>query len=212
MIVWPLRPGRTAGCEGLTRLVRYVEGHRIDFQIEETGCLDLEELDNGYRVLLDKDGLTTDLPVPSLGRFIIRRPSSEEYLETVNAFWWDALYVPKCLARQELPYASFMLDCQLRNRFLNRMIEWYIGSRNGWSVATGVHGRYFRDNLDGSTWKEYLSTFPSGCIADHWRSFFALLLLFRRLAVSVAEALGYGYPDLTDAEASGYCMDLFGRN
>ena len=89
------------------------------------------------------------------------------------------------------------------------MMEWYIGSRNCWSVATGIHGRHFREFLDEETWKRYLSTFPSGSIQDHWRSFFAILLLFRELAVPVGHALGYSYPLSADEAATEFCMRMF---
>jgi len=210
LVLWPLNPGPTLDEGGITRLVQYRDGHRLDLQIVSSEeAVSIGPLDNGYEVILDKDGIFADLPEPSRRRYVIGRPSEKEFLETVNAFWWDALYVPKCLARGELPFASYMMECQLRHRFIHRMMGWHIGSSMDWNAAAGIHGRYFRELVEEDIWSEYVSTFASGTLEDHWRGFFSMLLLFRRLAVTTAGRLGYRYPRDTDEAAVSRCMEIF---
>ena len=210
LVLWPLIPGPTLDGGGITRLVQYRDGHRLDLQIVSSEeAVGMEPLDNGYEVILDKDGILADLPEPSRRKYVIGRPSEKEFLETVNAFWWDALYVPKCLARGELPFASYMMECQLRHRFIHRMMEWHIGSSRDWNAAAGIHGRHFRELVDDDIWSGYVSTFASGSQEDHWRAFFSMLVLFRRLAVGTAFRLGYDYPQSTDEAAVSRCMEIF---
>ncbi len=47
-----------------------------------------EELDEGYRVLLDKEGRTAHWKRPTHRAFIPARPTAAEYQAVVEEFWW----------------------------------------------------------------------------------------------------------------------------
>ena len=204
MVRWPRRPRATCHEDGITRLVHFTDGARIDFQILPVGSLKPEAYDDGYRVLIDKDGLTSALGEPTYTMYHVRKPTREEYEEVVHDFWWDATYVPKCLWRDELPFATHMHGTWLREKFLNAVIEWHIGLNHDWAVNPGVHGRWFKRYLDAETWADYEATFASADLEDRWRAFFALVALMRRLAKEVGEALGYPYPEEMDRELVDY--------
>lgn len=208
MIRWPLEPTSTEAGSGITRLVRYEDELRIDFQITTVGQIDLENFPNTYKVLLDKDGLSKKFPKPTFKDYVIQKPTEQEFNIMVNEFFWDATYVPKNLLRDELPYAKYMFDGVIRFNYFERMIEWYIGMQNDWSVSTDKHGRYFKRYLDKKIWSEYESTFAASSVEDNWKAFFNMLNLFSKLAKAIAKELGYEYAQGLDEKVSSYCRSI----
>lgn len=116
LVHWPAQPVNNEGW--ITRLVIFANGMRIDFQISTVASLaELcatpalpDAYNNGYRVLLDKDRLTKELPAPSYTAYQVTPPSQVQYEARLQGFWWDITYVAKSLWRDELPFAKFMLD------------------------------------------------------------------------------------------------------
>jgi aminoglycoside 6-adenylyltransferase len=208
LVRWPLRPGETDFQEGwITRLVLFEDHVRIDFQITDRQAIPPHAYRDGYRVLIDKDGLLRDLPRPTHDAYRIRCPTREEFLDRVNAFWWDAAYVPKHLWRDELPFTAQMA-AELRQGKLRPMMEWWIGSECDWTATTGLGGRWFKRFLDEKTWSAYEATFATAGIEDQWRAFFALVELFSRLAREVATRLGYPYPAEVEEKAVAYFREI----
>ena len=212
MVRWPLKPRSTGDKNWITRLVQFKDGVRIDFQITDLSHIEPDAYDNGYRVLVDKDNLATGLLEPTFSTYIIKKPSRQEYETRVNAFWWDAVYVPKYLFRDELPFAKYMLDNSLRYVKLQRMVEWYIGLQNDWSVDTGIHGKKFKRYLDAGTWLEFKSTFAGSDVEENWQAFFKMIALFRKLSKTVGIGLGYDYPAERDEEVTQYCLSIRKKN
>jgi aminoglycoside 6-adenylyltransferase len=208
MVRWPHRP-RSAWKEGwITRLVLFRDGVRIDFQITDQKTIASDAYDDDYRVLIDKDDLTVGLSAPSHAKHLVRKPSRVEYETLVHEFWWNAMYVPKYLCRDQLPFAASMLGRSVRDEYLHTVIAWYIGLQHCWSVNTGVCGRRFKEFLDEETWTEYAATFAGADIEDNWRAFFNAVDLFRKLATSVGNALGYEYPVQTDIEMTCFYLNI----
>jgi aminoglycoside 6-adenylyltransferase len=208
MVRWPLFPLNTFDSNWLTRLVLFDDGVRIDFQITEARHIGPNEYDGGYRVLIDKDGVTGSIEVPTFTVFNITKPSRDEFETLCNDFWWDATYVPKYLLRNELPFAKYMLDDVLRFNYLHRLVEWYIGSQYDWSVNTGSHGKWFSRYLDKETWAAYRTTYAGAEIEENWYAFFRLGDLFGRLAVETAEYLGYSYSENLGKNVTEYAANL----
>ncbi len=204
MARWPLTPSSTLHKEWITRLVLFSDGVRIDFQITDQTSIANDTYDDGYRVLVDKDGLTKHLPPPSYSGLSVKKPSQLDYETCVNDFWWDSTYVAKYLWRDELYIAKNMLDNIIRFEYLQKMIEWYIGVEQNWSVNTGWCGRRFKRYLEPTLWNELESTYAGPNIADNWNAFFCTVDLFRKLAKNVGAALNYPYPDSTDRDITGY--------
>ena len=193
-------PGETA----ITRLVLFKDGVRIDFHTTDETEIRPDAYDDGYRVLLDKDNLTAGLNEPTFSKYLITKPSREEYDTLVHEFWWDATYVPKYLWRDELPFAASMLGQAVRDEYLQTVIDWFIGLQHDWSVNTGVRGQRSKRYLDDETWLQYTSTFAGADMEENWQAFFNAVALFRRLARIVRESLGYDYPAQLDQEMTDY--------
>ncbi|MET1005430.1 MAG: aminoglycoside 6-adenylyltransferase, partial [Propionibacteriaceae bacterium] len=83
----PLEVDPATGAERVGSIVNYTDGLKIDFSLwspqtfaEVTAGPDPDpELDAGYRVVLDKDGLTTELPPPTFRSYIPARPDEATY-------------------------------------------------------------------------------------------------------------------------------------
>lgn len=204
MVRWPFKPRSTFSEDWITRLVLFKDGVRIDFQITDQTHIEPDAYDNGYRILIDKGDLTTDIQEPTFSEYFIRKPSREEYDVLVHEFWWNATYVPKYLWRDELPFAASMLGQAVRDKYLRTIIEWFIGLQNDWSVNTGICGKRFKRYLDAETWSEFTSTFAGAEIEENWLAFFKAIALFRKLAMIVGSNLGYNYPEQMDQDMTDY--------
>lgn len=204
LVRWPYKPRSTMQSDWITRLVLFQDGVRVDFQITSIVAIDANQYENGYRVLLDKDNLLNDLTEPTYTEFLVKMPSSEEYQELVNEFWWDVIYVPKYLWRNEFPFAKYMLDHTLRHCFLHPMIEWYIGTLTNWRANPGVWGRKFKHYLDSETWWQLESTYAGADLEENWDALYAMLALFSRLGQGVGNTLGYEYPAQLEADVRRY--------
>jgi len=208
MVRWPLKPKPTFNPNWITRLVLFQSRMRIDFQITTPDHFDPGSYDDGYQVLIDKIGLTDNIPQPTFTKFNVIKPTIEEYEDRVNEFWWEITYVAKYLWRNELPFAKYMLDTSLRYSHLHQMMEWYIGIKNNWTVSTGKNGSKFRAFLDELEWEEYKSTYTGPETEDNWHALSNMIKLFRRLAKYIGRELGYNYPDGTDIAVVEYCESI----
>lgn len=208
MVRWPFKPRSTGKKNWITRLVLFKDGVRIDFQITDKLEIKPDTYDNGYEVLVDKDNIFNVLSKPTFSQYVIKKPSKEEYETLVNEFWWDAYYVPKYLWRDELPFAKYMLDYVLRYLFLHKIIEWYIGIQNEWSVDTGACGKKFKSYLDSNIWSEFEETYVGSDVEENWKAFFRITNFFRKIAKQVGEILDYEYPDNLDKEVMQFCLKI----
>ncbi|HET7233840.1 MAG TPA: aminoglycoside 6-adenylyltransferase [Longimicrobium sp.] len=183
------------------RLVIYRDGTRVDFTLAPVTELDAmaagqhlpAALDVGYRVLLDRDGRASALPPPTFSAHVPPRPTAGEFRAVVDEFWFESTYVAKNLRRGELFPARHSLDCVMRPHLL-RMLEWHAAAAHGWSVPVGAYGRRMREMVDAETWREVEATFAGAGTDDGWNALWAMLGVFRRLALHVAGQLGFTYP------------------
>lgn len=209
MVRWPLKPMPTFDQDWITRLVLFEDWVRVDFQITAKESPDAASCDSGFRVLVDKCGLTENLKSgPAFSRRVITEPTRDAYEALANAFFWDATYVAKYLWRDEIYFARYMLDSMLRAEHLGKIIEWYIAARRDWAVSTGRHNRIFRRDLDSRIWEDLEATFADAGLENNWQALFNLIGLFRTLAVYVAQDLGYDYPYALDQKITEYCRQV----
>ncbi len=194
------------------RMVFYEDYSKIDFKIygiprfrEEVLADELcEDWDVGYKVLVDKDNLTSGMKPPTYQSVLIRKPEQAEYDHIFNDFWWDMTYVAKCLCRDELFYAKFMSEDNMRTQYLIKIIEWHIGLEQGWNITVNKKGRFFKRYLSPELWQKIEATFSGSDIEDNWDALFAYAALGRELGLVIAAALGYHYPRQLDEKISAY--------
>jgi aminoglycoside 6-adenylyltransferase len=198
--------------ETYMRLVLYQDGTKVDYAIWPADLLrqvvadqrlpDL--LDWGYRVLLDKDGLTAGLPAPTRRAHIPPRPTAEEYQALVEEFWWETSYVAKNLWRDDVLHAKYSLEVVMKQELLVRMLEWRVEVDHDWTWKPGPVGRGLTRHLPPALWPALAATYVGTDLAQNWDALFATTDLFRQVASDVARALGYAYPIDLDRRMTVY--------
>jgi len=191
------------GFEGVTRLVLYEDGTKVDHQVWPVEMLRAaaqrpklpDILDVGFRVLVDKDGLTNDLKPPSYTAHIPAPPTEAEFLALVEEFWWETTYVAKNLRRGELFPWKYSLESVIKFDLLRRMLEWHMEIDHSWRARPGAAGRHLKELLQPNLWAEVESTFTGSDIDENWDALFRTGTVFRKLATEVAGSLGYSYPE-----------------
>ncbi len=194
------------------RGIVYEDCVKIDWSIWPVGLIDQvaaaailpDELDVGYQVLLDKDGRTAAWKPPSYRAHIPARPTEAEYRDLVEEFWWITTYVAKSLWRDELVFARFCLDQDIKLGVMRRLLEWRIEIDHNWSVKPGVLGRGLKRRLPGDIWSDLANTYGGPDIDDNWAALSRTIALFRRVAIEVGAALGYAYLERVDDQVSAF--------
>lgn len=204
------------GFERFAYITQYAQDRlKIDFTILQADLLrhaaDVpglrDELDAGYRVLLDKDGLTAALPAPTYRAYLPAPPTQAEYLELVEVFLHEATYVAKNLWRDELLPAGYSFDHIMKGELLRRMLEWRVGTTCGWQVP-GVLGKGLKGRTPPDLWTVLESTYVGAGDAENWQALFELMALFTRVGNEVGAALGYAYPHEQHARMVAYLRDV----
>ena len=204
--------GEMHGLATYFRGVVYQDFVKIDYSIWPVELLERiaasaslpDQLDVGYRVLLDKDQLTAGWMQPSYQAHIPTRPTEAEYRALVEEFWWGTTYVAKSLWRDDLVFARWCLDQDLKLETMRRMLEWRIEIDHDWSVKPGVYGRGLKQLLPPNIWSEFASTYVSLDVEETWTALDRVIALFRQVALDVGNALGYIYPQQVDDQVSAY--------
>jgi aminoglycoside 6-adenylyltransferase len=191
------------GIEKCANVSQYRDGLKIDFNLWTVGLLqqivaapDLPaELDAGYRVLLDKDGLTGRMRTPTGRGYIPVMPTFETYQLLINDFLSDAPYVAKCLWRDELMPAKWCLDYDMKHTYLRQMLEWRVEIDHDWSVPVGFLGKGLKKYLPLEIWTAVEQTYVEAGIDDNWKALKLTMELFRQVSKEVGDYFGYTYPD-----------------
>ena len=200
-----------------TRAAYFQDGTKMDITL---GYLDdLRKLSNentlsdhydiGYKVLLDKDGVTACMKPPTHKAYIVTPPTKPQFASRVETFWADSTHASKSLWRDEIIFANWMLqgifDCCLRE-----MLEWSVAMKHDWNWRPGKHGRGLLKALGADTRKALIECFPTANLDSLWTSLFCTTALYRKTAVELAETLGFNYPHDLDRRVTIYHETLRG--
>jgi aminoglycoside 6-adenylyltransferase len=184
------------GAKTFFRGVVYEDGTKIDWTLWPAHAPELvarqgltDNLDVGYRVLLDRDGSTAGWAQPTHTAHVPRKPTEEEYVALVEEFWWSATYVVKARVRGEHFFARYILDMDMTYGVLRPMLEWLIETDREWTWKPGAYGRGLERELSPEV--------ANALEAAH-DSLDATIALFRDVALAVGDALGYAYPQYAD--------------
>ena len=214
----PISPDPDHGIEQAGNVVHYDDGLKIDFRLWPVALMRRvsaspdppDELDAGYRVLLDKDDLTIGLHPPTYQAYVPTKPDKETYLTWVNDFFSDAPYVAKFLWRDELLPAKWVLEQDMKHKYLRRMLEWRMELDHGWSEPTDLLGKGLKKRLPPDIWEALEGTYAGADLDENWEALFCTLKLFRRVATEVARDLGHAYPQDLDQRVTAYVSAIKG--
>ncbi len=190
LVVWRDPIHLEYGQERFARITQYEDnGLKIDFTFWPVELLRRvvadpklpEELDIGYRVLLDKDGLTAGLQPPTYRAHIPSPPTKAEYLEVIEVFFHEATYMAKHLWRDDLMAAKYQLEKEMKIDQLRRMLEWRMEIDYGWSVKPGVTGRGLKQRTRTDLWADLERTYVGPGIEENWEALFTSAELMRKV-------------------------------
>lgn len=211
--VWVWIPERTR--EGHpTRLVIFSGGRKADFSFLPMRILDdaaargalPERCDQGYKVLVDKVGITRRLPSPTGRPDATPIPTKDEFTGVVREFWFETWHVAKHLYRRDLWHVKYR-DWTTKALLL-RMIEWYVRSTHGWDCDTRYLGVDMRHWLDDEIWQRLHQVFGRFDAQDSWRALETTTQLFSELAREVAGHLNYRYPQEVEDNIRSFVRGL----
>jgi aminoglycoside 6-adenylyltransferase len=196
-------PDPIFGLECCGNVTQYSSGLKIDFTLWSVELFQKivaepalsDELDAGYQILLDKDGLTSAMQSPSFKAYLPKPPTLEQFQTHVNDFLTDAPYVAKCLRRGELLPLKWALDYDMKHVYLRQVLEWYVGVKHNWSVPVGSLGKGLKKLLPAELWERLEQTYVGADVNDNWEALEHTMELFRQVSTEVGEYLGYSYPN-----------------
>ena len=192
---------------GYIFLMLFSDGVRIDLAFDPIEHYDLFLDDSLTVVLLDKDQVMPTLPPPSERSYFTQKPTQKEFDETANEFWWCSTNVAKGIWRQELSYARWMYDVNVRECIL-KMLSWYIGLHHHWQSNPGNHGKWFRHYLPIDLWLSFEKTYAGYSYAEMWESLFEAGRLIRQIGLEIVDNLGYTYPFQDDQRVTAYLKQV----
>lgn len=197
----------------ISRLVLFEGGQGVDFRFLPIGILHEliqhqrlpDDYHRGYHVLLDKEGITAQLPPPSYQALPKRKPSAEEFHYAVNVFWFELFHLVKYLHRSDLWSVKFR-DAVIKRRLL-QMIEWHTQAHHDWNYDTWIVGKNMQSWVAPDLWQALFGIFAHFDKEDSWRAVCALLPLHRQLAIETAQQLNYSYLHDTDQAIAKFILD-----
>ncbi|MCI0395286.1 MAG: aminoglycoside 6-adenylyltransferase [Chloroflexi bacterium] len=219
VVYWdPIYQAPGYGIEQTANVTQYEDGLKIDFTLWPVELLRRmaaapalpAELDAGYRVLLDKDGVTEGMKGPTYRGYLPERPSEERYRLVVEEFFSDAPYVAKCLWRGELMPAKWALDYDMKHVYLRQVLEWRVEVDHNWSAKVGALGKGLKRWLPADIWGQLESTYVGAGVEENWEALFKTITLFRQVATEVGTHLGYAYPHELDRRVRAYLQKVKG--
>lgn len=217
VVYWdPIHRDLEYDLEKVANVTQYTDGLKIDFTLWPVALMRkivrapalTAELDAGYRILMDKDGLTEGMKPPTYTAYVPVPPTAEAYQKWIEDFLSDAPYVAKCLRRGELLPVKWALDYDMKHVYLRVMLEWRVGVEHGWSIPVGSLGKGLKKHLPSTIWSQLESSYAGADVADNWEALFRTMALFRQVAIEVGEALGYAYPYDLDKQVTIYVQAM----
>jgi aminoglycoside 6-adenylyltransferase len=194
---------------GYGYLMQFMDGTRIDLGFNPLEHIQRCLEDTLTVVLLDKDNRIGTLPPSNDSGCIPQKPTAKAFGDCCNEFWWLNPYVAKGLWRDQLTYARYMLDTNMRD-MLMKMLAWYFAIKTGFQKSAGYQGKYLRSAIGEDNWAMLERTFADARPEATWEALFVMDDLFRRTAQAVADAFGFTYPEQEDIKVSAYIRYIKG--
>lgn len=189
--------------ESYAYLAQFMDGNRIDLTLFPIAKLDELGKDSLSVLLLDKDGIVGPFLPADESDYLPKPPTSKEFSDCCNEFWWVSTYVAKGLWRGEIVYAKTLFDQTLREQLM-KMLVWWIGIDTHFSKNPGKFGKYFQKYLRPESWDLLEKTYADASYERTWEALFAACNLFRKATLPVASHFGYEYPQGDDERVSAY--------
>ena len=146
----------------------------------------------GVKVIIDKDHVSNNI-MPQY----IKAPqgialSEDLFIQSVNKFWFIALYMAKQILRNDL-WVVKIRDGNIKELLL-QMIEWHEKMVNGNEYDTWHVGRFLCEWSSEKTQVELQNSFGHFDRRDSWNALIGTITLFKRLSHDISHEMNYSYP------------------
>jgi len=164
-----------------------------------------ETLHRGIRIILDKDGVFSELfekyknikPNPDIP------PTESDLLGIISNFWYHTIWVVKHLRRGEFFWTKTGVDDHLKNLLL-KITEYHAKVKHGQSYDTWFRGRYLEKWADPRIITDLEHCYAKYEKLDIQRALLETMKLFRWVAQETMKLSGYKYPHEIDVYCSGW--------
>lgn len=189
-------------------LMQFKDGVRIDLSFRDINKIEeIAKEDTLSKILLDKDDIGLELPLPDDSCHYVQKPTEIEFDNLLNESWWIQTYVAKGIWRDELPLAKYMFDVILID-CIRELLSWHIGERYNWNVNVGKCGKWFKQYLSDEIYNDFILLYPTIEYEKMWKSLFNAGKFIRRIGEGLAESFGYSYPIQDDMNVTEYIQKI----
>ena len=186
----------TAVSDQRERRVLYEDGEDVDLPLIPVAALERIDrsedvpwlLARGYRVLVDKIGLSERLREVAATAALPEPPTQRELTELASDFWYHALWSAKKLRRGEVFVAKECIDAYLKARLVTLM-GWHARSLDP-SLDTWHGGRFLERWADPGALAALESAYARYDVRDVARALWATIDLWQGLEEETARRLG----------------------
>lgn len=153
-----------------------------------------------FSKLLDKDGILPQFRNFDINKFIDDyRPTQDDFIKTCDEYFWVLQTFAEHIKSESLTASMFYLNISVRD-MLNRMLRWYIGTKNDFSVSCGWLDGNFKKYFDADEYKLYEGTYPIADFEEIWKALYNVVNLYHRAGIAIAEYFGYTYPEQAEID------------
>jgi aminoglycoside 6-adenylyltransferase len=197
--IWTSFVSQTAGGDP-EYLTLFDGGWQVDFVIHSTDNLNQivesktvpNNFYRGVKVIIDKDHVSKNI-MPQY----IKAPqeialSEDRFIQSVNMFWFIALYMAKQILRNDL-WVVKIRDGNIKELLL-QMIEWHEKMVHGSEYDTWHAGRFLCEWSSAETQVELQNSFGHFDRRDSWKALIGTITLFKRLSHDISQGMNFSYP------------------
>ena len=185
-------------------LMQFTDGVRIDLSFRDIKKIEeAAKEDTLSKIILDKDNINLQLPLPNDSIHYVQKPAKKEFDETLNEALWIQIYVAKAIWRDELPLAKYMFDVILID-CIRKLLSWHIGEAHSWNINVGKCSKWIKHFLSEEMYNELIALYPTVDYEEMWQVLFHAGRFIQRVGKGLSEKLGYSYPMQDDINVTEY--------
>lgn len=189
-------------------LMQFKDGVRIDLCFETINRIDAKtKEDTLSKILLDKDNMIVELPLPNDSIHYVQKPTEKEFNSLLNNAWWIQTYVAKAIWRDELPFAKYTFDVILID-CIQKLLSWHIGEEYNWNINAGKYCKWFKNLLSDEIYNEFVTLYPTVNYDEMWQSLFHAGEFIQKMGKNLAEKLQFTYPIKNDMNVTEYIQKI----
>ena len=161
----------------------------------------------GVRVLVDREKPENEDRFLYYALQPLQEPAAEEFSQTVQRFYLQALLAARILRRGEYWRAARLINSEMKSPYLT-MLEWHVRSAGQPAPDTWYEGHFLEQWADPRALRELPGLFAACEPGALWRALYASLEAMRWIAGETANQLGLIYPAALDTHITGLIQAL----